>query len=376
LLIAGVEWREWSDAVTASEMQVRAAVAQQAGTWFVTNQSDSLDRADREAFMTWLKASPIHVEEYLGVALVAHDLPAAADDGEMPLESLIELALADTSDDVIPLESFVPVRESATQRTRAPLRWSFATSVAAIVLVLSASALWWMRDGEFLGLPKNYQTARGELVVAQLPDGTELHLNTDSKVTVRYSRSERVVEIARGQALFTVARDEQRRFRVTAGDVHVLAVGTQFEGYITPDATIVTVVEGSVAVLTGEPPPPDVAGIPPGALQVNAGYQVRVDRGGVSAQPVAVDVQQTEAWLQRKIAFEHQPLGEVADEFNRYVSIPIEIDDAALRALPISGVFDANDIDSFVAFLQTLDGVRVERTPARIRVFSVKSVKD
>ncbi len=93
--------------------------------------------------------------------------------------------------------------------------------------------------------------------------------------------------------------------------------------------------------------------------------------GGVSAQPIPVDVQQTVAWLQRKIAFEQRPLGEVADEFNRYGSIPIEIDDAALRALPISGVFDAYDIDSFMAFLQTLDGVRVERTNERIRVFRV-----
>ena len=82
------------------------------------------------------------------------------------------------------------------------------------------------------------------------------------------------------------------------------------------------------------------------------------------------------AWLQREIAFEQRPLGEVADEFNRYGSIPIEIDDAALRALPISGVFDAYDVDSFVAFLKTLDGVRVERTPARIRVFSVKPQKE
>ena len=143
-----------------------------------------------------------------------------------------------------------------------------------------------------------------------------------------------------------------------------------------PTATIVTVVEGSVAVLAGEPPPPGVTGFPPGALRVNAGYQVHVDAGGVSAQPIPVDVQQTVAWLQRKIAFEQRPLGEVADEFNRYGSIPIEIDDAALRALPISGVFDAYDIDSFVAFLQTLDGVRVERTNARIRVFSVKSQKE
>ena len=295
---------------------------------------------------------------------------------DLPLESLLELARADDTDGVVPLEASMPVRDCPRSASGSRDRWSFATSIAAVVLVLAASVLWWMRDGEFLGLPKTYQTAHGEQTVAQLPDGTELHLNTDSAVTVRYTRSERVVEIARGQALFTVARDDHRRFRVAAGDVHVLAVGTRFDSYRKPDATIVTVVEGSVAVLSGQPPPPGVTGFPPGALRVNAGYQVHVDTGGVSAQPIPVDVQQTVAWLQRKIAFEQRPLGEVADEFNRYVPIPIEIDEAALRALPISGVFDAYDIDSFVAFLQTLDGVRVERTNARIRVFSVKSQKE
>jgi transmembrane sensor len=185
-----------------------------------------------------------------------------------------------------------------------------------------------------------------------------------------------VVEIARGQALFTVAGEDHRRFRVAAGKAQILAVGTRFDTYRKPDGTVVTVVEGSVVVLAGQPPPPDVAAFPPDALRLNAGYQVHVDAAGVLAQPIQVDVQQTLAWLQQKIAFEQRPLGEVAEEFNRYGSIPIEIDDAALRALPISGVFDANDIDSFVAFLQTLDGVRVERTPARIRVFSVKSQKE
>ena len=77
-----------------------------------------------------------------------------------------------------------------------------------------------------------------------------------------------------------------------------------------------------------------------------------------------------------KIALEERPLGEVAEEFERYGSLPIEIDDAALHALPITGVFDAYDIDAFVAFLQTLDGVRVERTHAPTRVFSMKSQKE
>ena len=91
--------------MTPSEEQVRSAVAQQAGTWFIANQSGSLEQAERAAFVAWLKASPIHVEEYLGVALVAHDLPAAAEDPQLPLESLIELARADDTDGVVSLET-------------------------------------------------------------------------------------------------------------------------------------------------------------------------------------------------------------------------------------------------------------------------------
>ena len=36
------------------------------------------------------------------------------------------------------------------------------------------------------------------------------------------------------------------------------------------------------------------------------------------------------AWLKRQITFENQRLGEVADEFNRYGHIAIEIDDETL----------------------------------------------
>ena len=102
--------------MTPSEEQVRAAVAQQAGTWFIANQSGSLEQAERADFMAWLKASPIHVEEYLGVALVAHDLPAAAEDPQLPLESLLELARADDTDRVVPIEASLPVREPAPKR--------------------------------------------------------------------------------------------------------------------------------------------------------------------------------------------------------------------------------------------------------------------
>ena len=152
-----------------------------------------------------------------------------------------------------------------------------------------------------------------------------------------------------------------------------MAVGTQFDVYRKIDVTIVTVAEGQVAVFAGQPSwLRSERGAPAYVQRVSAGYQVRVDARGVSAQPMAVDLSQSLAWLQHEIVFDHRPLGEVAAEFNRYGRIPVEIEDATLRALPVSGMFDADDTDSFVAFLATLHGVTVERTPTRIRVMRMK----
>src|SRR6266404_8746741 len=104
-------------------------------------------------------------------------------------------------------------------------------------------------------------------------------------------------------------------------------------------------------------------------MQVSAGQQVRVVRGELPASPSEVDTHRTTAWLHRQIAFEHEPLSVVAAEFNRYATTPIEIETPALRGLAVSGVFAVDDIESFVAFLRSLDGVGVEVTATHIRVF-------
>jgi transmembrane sensor len=81
-----------------------------------------------------------------------------------------------------------------------------------------------------------------------------------------------------------------------------------------------------------------------------------------------VDARRATSWLQRQIAFANEPLGEVAAEFNRYAATPIAIDSPALRNLQVSGVFASDDTESFVAFLRSLQGVRVEITPTMIHV--------
>jgi transmembrane sensor len=354
--------------VTPRDEQIRAAIAEQAGEWFIANEAGSLAEEDVAAFLAWLKASPVHVREYLGVARIAHHLPAALGKPRVPLETFLAQAAISDEDRIVPLQGLAPQHERSVAR-RSPSR---AWAVAAWLVALAVGTLWWAHDGELFGIPKTYRTAHGEQSVERLPDGSVLHLDTDSEATVRYSGRERLVELNRGQALFEVVHESHRRLRVVAGNAGAIAVGTQFDVYRKTRAIEFTVAQGEIAVFTGEPSwLRNAEGLPPGVQRVTTGYRLRIAADATPSQPVPVDLDQALGWVQHKIVFEHRPLGEVAAEFNRYGRIPVEIEDVGLRALPVSGIFDAADTDSFVAFLQTLPGVRIEKTATRIRVIRI-----
>ena len=66
--------------MSSSEALARAVVIEQAAEWFVLHRSNDLDAAGRTSFESWLTTSPLHIEEYLGIARLAQDLPAAGAD--------------------------------------------------------------------------------------------------------------------------------------------------------------------------------------------------------------------------------------------------------------------------------------------------------
>lgn len=347
--------------MTPTNEQIRAAIADQANEWFVDNRSGPLDREASIRFREWLLTSPAHIEQYLAAAALAQDLKVAAKASQIALEPLLVLAKADRN-------SVVPWDAGQDRAFGVPPRLLGSLAAAAALVLATAAVLWWTRDGERFGLAKTYVTARGDQTERRLPDGSVLHLNTDSQVTVRYSRHERVVDLDRGEAFFQVVHDSERGFRVAAGDTHVWDVGTQFDVYRRSDRVTVTVLEGSVAVYKGALAVSATRPPSPAAVQITAGY--RVDVAGQVGSPQPVDARASVAWLQRQIVFANHALGEVVAEFNRYGRVTIELEDEQLRSVPITGVFDAYDTDSFVAFLATLDNVVVQRTPSRIRVLS------
>jgi ferric-dicitrate binding protein FerR (iron transport regulator) len=62
--------------MSATEDRVRELIAQQAADWLVAHRA-GLSADERRSFAAWLKVSPVHVEEYLTLSVIASDLREA-----------------------------------------------------------------------------------------------------------------------------------------------------------------------------------------------------------------------------------------------------------------------------------------------------------
>jgi transmembrane sensor len=353
--------------MNSDEEKIRTAIAEQASEWLVADDEGPLDATDSSALATWLKTSPVHIEEFLAVSAIARDLREARTDPEYSLEAILTRAKAE---DRRPIERLWP-RVIEAVRGSPSGRWFPATAAMATVAVLSLGLLLTLnlrptgRPAGPTGIATlHFETRHGEQLTQRLADNSVLHLNTDSAVSIRYSGSERLVTLKSGQVEIEVAHEAHRAFRVHAGSADVIDLGTKFDVRLEQGTTVVTVVEGRVAVGPQDSSPNHSAR----SIELTADQQIRVAEGEWPATPVAVDAERTTAWLHRQIAFDHEPLERVAAEYNRYTSKPIEIATPALRTLQISGVFATDDTDAFIAFLRSLKGVRVEVTETRILV--------
>lgn len=418
------------DRRTLSKMNTQ--IYEEASAWFVECRAGDLDDSGRREFDFWLRKSPEHLSAYLEIAAIWNEGQQLDPDSKWSADKLIQHASASGHDTVVPLNGVaetpasvlvselsrkVPASAAANLSTqvvavRKPRwgggRYAVAASTAALALAAGSLISW------ELSAP-TYATALGEQRSIQFEDGSTVELNSLSKIRVQYSKQERDVELIEGQALFHVAHDVSRPFIVAAGVTRVRAVGTQFDVYRKPNGTVVTVVEGRVAVYsTPQRPPSEGAGLralpepsesgagpvaapasrdrklispsgsgnspPPlgeavkqtlltsnSSLMVAAGEQVTVtaDSALKSSSP---NIAGATAWREREIVFDSATLADVAEEFNRYNQRQLVIEDPSLYGFHISGVFSSTDTDSLIKFLRQRQGVKVTETDSEIRV--------
>lgn len=200
-----------------------------------------------------------------------------------------------------------------------------------------------------------------------LPDGSVVELNHGAEIAVRFTPGERRVELTRGEANFTVAKNPARPFVVHAGKVEVHAVGTVFNVALKADAVEVIVTEGKVRVDEPLVPARQLLNTP---LLV-AGQRAVISTAGPAPQAVVAaitpqQISQALAWQPAHLEFTDMPLVEIVAEFNRHNSRQLIIGDPELGELRVGGNFRADNAEGFVRLLEAGFGVEAKRLPGEI----------
>lgn len=427
-------------------------IQEEASEWIIKHRSGGLDARDKESFDAWLRASPQHVRAYLEMSSVWEDLPSLDSTWNPSADELI--ARARTDDNVVSLNSSPPFTDSslsgrersddrprdsvgngrapaANVSTRADVKSPGSSRLTGeerppnnrsvkLLYALAASILITLSGGWLYLQRSVYSTDTGEQRSLALADGSTVELNSRSRIKVQYAEHERRVDLLEGQALFHVAKNKARPFIVQAGDTRLRAVGTAFDVYKTSSGTVVTVVEGRVAVYTdqrsqsvanklphdrsggpqsseapdlgtantengsssvrtaqrhgngsGSASPQEASGIHAvaGEILLAAGEQLVVTPASVTS-PKRANIADATAWTRRSLVFDSSPLAEVAQEFNRYNTRRLVIEDPQLELADfhVSGVFSSVEPTLLLRFLRAQPELVVEETDTEIRI--------
>lgn len=352
-------------------------IVDEAAEWAVRVDAGPLSEAEKAELAAWLKASPIHLEEFMLAAATLAGIAQTDPDLTIDIAGLLD----ESGAEIVALSSATSEQSDASQ----PQNWITTGRLVGIVSGLAAAigisiALWLTNLSSESAAPTlpRYQTALGEQRSVQLEDGTLVHINTQSELSVAYSEGERRIDLVRGEALFDVYTDPDRPFRVTAGGTTAEALGTVFNVRLTDEVAVVSVVEGKVKVDKVVPQAPEPAEhiivaapvteetIPD--IVLSAGERASVLP---SSDPVDVGEASIEAmtsWRERKLVFESDSLDTITSEFNRYNRMTLVVTNETLAAEQFSGVFDADDPESFVEFLEFAGGVETVQTGREIRL--------
>ncbi|HEX7116533.1 MAG TPA: FecR domain-containing protein [Steroidobacter sp.] len=320
--------------------------AQGAAHWLAVLSDEHCTEAERREFFEWLRSSTRNVDEFLRLSTLVR---SASNPEVWPKDSIESLvAAARHSSNVTELKG-ADEQEEPGRSPRRFIPWALAASLAGI-LVLGAALL--TQAPMTSWFETTYTTRIGEQRSITLEDGSLVQLNSRSQLRTRFTDDLRAVELDEGEAIFRVAKDPARPFRVRTRAMEIVALGTAFNVNADAMRTVVTVLEGRIKVQNRIEVPQNVANPAPREFELAVGEQLIVSPAHPVVRVSLADVEKVTSWTERRLIFENTPLAAAAREFARYSPREIRIEDPQIAARQINGVFDATDPASLVEFLK------------------------
>lgn len=330
------------------------SLGEAAARWALRLEDGPLNVREERAFAAWLDADAAHA--------------AAFEDANWALDAPARHAAA---------PELLAIRSAALAARPPRLRraWlvtglagGLAASFAALVTLTPLGSDLWNSDPPRIaaraGNPSQatYQTAIGERSAVTLPDGSVVTLDTDSRLRVAFTPTERGVHLLRGQALFDVAK-ATLPFAVQARNRRIVAVGTVFNVRLDGERVKVALIEGVIRVRTDAKASaaPSGPASPVRELVMTAGEVL--DAAPLRQTVVRSDTEKVASWKNGLLMFNDTPLAEAVAEINRYTTHPIAIADASVGSYRVSGVFRSNDPERFSRAMADILPISVSLSP-------------
>lgn len=231
----------------------------------------------------WLAVDPTHADAYWRLAVEEADVSEG-------LRSAPEGVTSPTS------------RRRWANPTR---RFWIAASVAAAAAI---AGVWIWQER-----PRTWQveTAPGEQRTLVLADGTRLHLDGATQITLDHSRP-RYAALDQGRFLVEVVHDDRRPFSVVVGDAVLTDLGTAFDVTRLEDGLRVAVSEGVVRVDVEQE-----------AVTLRPGDGLVVRQGQLTRRVVAAS--EVDAWRDGRLVYEDEPYATVAEDLARAIGRPVRL---------------------------------------------------
>ena len=308
-----------------SQESQQPSITEVAADWAVRLHAGGLDVQDHAALQGWIDSDSRHAAELE----FAQQTWAAL--GELQLDTPVH-------------RQRPPPAGVAPRRAQRRRPWRVAASVA---LLLVAAGVGWLQGPQaLLQMQADYLTAKGEVRMVRLIDGSTVELDSSSAIRLDFDGEQRRISLLAGSAIFDVAPmagQETRPFVVQSAGGQTRALGTRFVvGREADDQAWVGVLQHSVVVTQQDRPQTTV---------LHEGQAARYSmQNGVVDLP-NLDLARATSWRRGVLVFDRQPLAKVVEELNRYRPGRVVLSNADLANREVSAVFRLDMLDQALGTL-------------------------
>ena len=216
-------------------------------------------------------------------------------------------------------------------------------------------------------------TNKGIKAYAELPDGSRVWLNSDSKITFPDTFLGPTREIAlSGEAFFDVIKDSLRPMIITTNrDLEVKVLGTKFnlKSNDNDSEARITLVSGVVEVITIKRVANKVL---QSSIILNEQQSYIIsDQKPPTFVEVSDTVRQT-AWKNGRIIFDYTPLDEVIKQLERWHGVEFLVEDTAAYTTKLTAEFEQESIVQIMEMLKFCSRIDYRMPDRRKVVISMK----